>query len=175
MPLVILIALLFSGQPLQTESNVSDLDKKYLSQVTTLDQTVKTLYSVISGEKGEARNWELFHYLFQDGARLIPTGMSKSGVYKLKYTTPESYEKNSGKWLVEHGFFEQEIHRKVQQFGNIAHVFSTYECFHAKTDKEPFMRGINSIQLIHDGTRWWVVNIYWAQESEQNPIPRKFR
>ena len=63
---------------------------------------------------------------------------------------------------------------KTDILGNIAQVFSTYESFKSEADENPFMRGINSIQLINDGKRWWVVNIYWAQESEANPIPEKY-
>ena len=156
----------------QTDS--IDLDKKYLKKVESLDAIIKTLYGVISGEKGEERNWELFQYLYKDGAKMIPSGEAKSGVYKMRYTTAEEYIESSGKWLFDNGFYEEEIHREVQQFGNIAHIFSTYQCFHSKKDKQPFMRGINSIQLIYDNTRWWVVNIYWAQENEKNPIPKEF-
>lgn len=157
-----------------SQSDSVNLDIKYHDKVNTLDHIVTTLYAVISGEKGEARNWELFHYLNTDGTQMIPTGEAKSGAYRLRYIKPEDYVKNSGKWLIENGFFEQEIHREVHQFGNIAQVFSTYECYHSKTDKKPFMRGINSIQLLYDNQRWWVVNIFWAQESEQNPIPKAY-
>ncbi len=154
--------------------SINQLDQKYLNKVNSLDKMITTLYTVISGEKGEVRNWELFHYLYKDGAQMIPTGQSQSGDYQLRYIKPEDYVQSSGKWLMENGFYESEIHRDVQQFGHIAHVFSTYECFHSKADKTPFMRGINSIQLMNDGKRWWVVNIYWAQESENNPIPKQF-
>lgn len=150
------------------------LDEKYHKKVKSIDKIVSTLYDVISGEKGEERNWELFRYLYKDGADMIPSGLSKSGEYRLRYSDPEDYIKTSGPWLLENGFYEEEIHREVHQFGNIAHVFSTYQCFHSKKDKEPFMRGINSIQLIYDNSRWWVVNIFWAQESEENPIPEEF-
>ena len=158
-----------------TTISFSQLDStKYLSKVESVDAIIETLYGVISGDKGEERDWELFRYLYQDGAQMIPSGMAKDSTYHLRYSDPEDYIENSGKWLLENGFHEEEIHRSVQQFGNIAQVFSTYHCFHTKKDKEPFMRGINSIQLIFDGTRWWVVNIYWAQESESNPIPTEF-
>ncbi len=145
--------------------------EKYLDKVQTLDSTIETLYSVISGEKGEERNWELFKYLFKPDAKLIPSGKSKEGTYGVRYMTPEDYITASGKWLVENGFFEAEISRSTNTFGNITQVFSTYETFHSKKDTVPFMRGINSIQLLNDGNRWWVVNIYWAQESKENPIP----
>jgi len=146
----------------------------YSAKVKTLDSTLETLYAVISGEKGEARNWELFKYLFKPNAMLIPTGKNKEGKYDLRYMSPDDYIKSSGNWLVENGFFEKEIDRKVDSFGNITQVFSTYESFRSEKDEIPFMRGINSIQLLFDGERWWVINIYWAQESEENPIPQKY-
>jgi hypothetical protein len=148
--------------------------KDYSAKVATLDSTLETLYGVISGEKGEARDWELFKYLFKPEAKLIPSGKDQQGVYQVRYMTPEDYIKTSGKWLVDNGFFEKEINRKTHTFGNITQVFSTYEAFKSESDKKPFMRGINSIQLLNDGKRWWVINIYWVQESEENPIPEKY-
>lgn len=147
---------------------------EYLKKVQTVDAIMGTLYDVISGDKGKERDWDLFRYLFKDGAKLIPSGQAKDGSYKLRYDTPEDYISKSGKWLEENGFHEREIYRELQQFGNIAHVMSTYKCFHTKDDKEPFMRGINSIQLMYDNERWWIVNIYWAQETPDNPIPENF-
>ena len=146
----------------------------YLEKVKTLDSTVETLYEVISGDKGEERDWELFNFLFHKEAKLIPSGKNKQGVFMVRYLTPIEYIENSGTWLIENGFHEKEIFKKVERFGNIAHVFSTYESFHSKEDNEPFMRGINSIQLLNDGERWWIINIYWSQESKENPIPPKY-
>ncbi|WP_299117288.1 hypothetical protein [uncultured Winogradskyella sp.] len=148
--------------------------KDYSKQVATLDSTLETLYSVISGDAGVERNWELFRYLFHENAKLIPTGKTKEGKHIARYMTPDDYIKSSGKWLYENGFHEVEINRKTQTFGNITQVFSTYESFKNKDDKEPFMRGINSIQLMNDGKRWWVINIYWMQESKDNPIPKEY-
>jgi len=142
--------------------------------VSTLDSTIQSLYSVISGEKGKKRNWKHFKFLFKPEAKLIPTAIDKAGTYQLRYMTPDEYIKSSGKWLVEHGFFEKERHREVYTFGNIAHVFSSYEAFHSASDTQPFMRGINSIQLLNDGKRWWIVNVYWAQETDAHPIPKKY-
>jgi len=154
--------------------SVQAQNDKYLGHVTTIDTTIKTLYDVISGAKGEERDWELMKYLFHPDAKLIPTGMTKDTIYRAKYMTVEDYITNSSKFLVENGFFEFEINREVQQFGHIAHVFSTYECFKTLDDKKAFMRGMNSIQLIYDNNRWWIINIYWAQESPFNRIPREY-
>jgi len=148
--------------------------KDYSKQVATLDSTIETLYSVISGDKGVEREWDLFKHLFHKDAKLIPTGKAEDGKLTARYITPEGYIKSSGKWLFENGFHEVELNRTVQSFGSITQVFSTYESFRSKSDTEPFMRGINSIQLMNDGERWWVINIYWMQESEEHPIPEKY-
>jgi hypothetical protein len=146
----------------------------YLPKVKTLDSTLETLYSVISGEKGEARDWPLMRYLFHPDAKLIPSGKNQEGIIGARYLTVNDYIESSGNWLVENGFFEKEIHRVVNNFGNITQVFSTYESFRSEADDTPFMRGINSIQLLNDGNRWWIINIYWTQESTENPIPQEY-
>jgi hypothetical protein len=146
----------------------------YIGKVKTLDSTIKTLYGVISGEKGEERNWELFNYLFAPEAKLVPSWKGEDGKIYHKYITPAEYQETSGKWLVENGFYEIEISRKVDTFGSVIQVFSTYESFHSKNETEPFMRGINSIQLLNDGERYWVMNIYWRQEADDNPIPEQY-
>lgn len=157
-----------------TTSNAQAPNEKYITKVKTLDSTLKTLYGVISGEKGEARNWELFKYLFRPEAKLIPSGKNKEGLSGTRYLSPDGYIKASGQWLLDNGFFEKEIYRVVDTFGSIVHVFSTYESFKSAEDTKPFMRGINSIQLLNDGERWWIVNIYWTQETAKNPIPKKY-
>jgi hypothetical protein len=166
----ILFALLIS-----VSLNTSAQSDKYASKVKTLGSTIKTLYAVISGEKGEARDWELFNYLFTPEAKLIPTGTNKKGVHVARYMTPKDYQNTSGKWLVENGFFEKEVARSVHKFGNIAQVFTTYEAFNHLDKTKPFMTGINSVQMLFDNNRWWIVNIYWQQASKQNPIPDAFK
>lgn len=153
------------------EAKVFKIDS---SKVRTLHRTVKAFYEVISAEKKEERNWKLFKFLFYPNAKLIPSGYDEDGNYKAKYLSPDEYIKNSNKWLKINGFIEREIHRNVNTFGNIAQVFTTYQCFHSEKDKKPFMRGINSIQLINDGKRWWIMNVYWAQETEKHKIPKAY-
>ncbi|MGA1227676.1 MAG: hypothetical protein ACO3VF_10705 [Tamlana sp.] len=176
---ILLICFLSVTIEAQTEQK-TDLEKEAVefkvdsTSVLTLDSTIKTLYGVISGEKGVERNWKQFKYLFKPEAKLIPSGKNKEGVYVVRYLSPSDYIKNSGKWLVENGFFEKEIHRETNTFGNITQVFSTYESFKSESDEAPFMRGINSIQLLYDGKRWWIVNIYWTQETKENPIPKTY-
>lgn len=147
---------------------------KYLDKVQTLDSTIETLYAVISGEAGEKRNWELFKYLFTEDARLIPSGPNEEGKIGYRVMSPDQYIETSGAWLEENGFFEKEIYRVTESFGSLTHIFSTYESYRSESDKKPFTRGINSIQLMKDQDRWWIVNIYWTGERADNPIPEKY-
>ena len=163
---ILILSFIVTGSQAQNED--------YLSKVQTLDSTIETLYSVISGEAGEKRNWDLFKFLFVEDAQLLPSGKNKEGKIGYRAMTPEGYIETAGSWLEENGFFEKEIYRVEESYGSVTHIFSTYESYRSESDEEPFVRGINSIQLMNDGERWWVVNIYWLGETEDNPIPKKY-
>ena len=143
------------------------------ADVESIDAIILSVYDVISGPAGEKRDWDRMRSLFIDGARMIPTGRRQNGKGGHRVMSVEDYITGSGSWLEENGFFETEVSRKTDQFGNIAQVFTTYES-RRTPEAEPFMRGINSFQLWHDGDRWWVVSIFWENESAENPIPDKY-
>lgn len=146
----------------------------YREDVASVDQIIASLYAVISGEKGEVRNWDRFRNLFVAEARLIPTNKNPEGVTSYRILTPADYIASAGQRLEKLGFHEVEINRQVAQYGSMVHVWSTYESYHSKTETKPFARGINSIQLMHDGTRWWILQIYWLGETPENPLPPAF-
>jgi hypothetical protein len=141
------------------------------ADVATMDSIIGAVYDVISGPAKATRNWDRFRSLFVPGARLIPTGRRPTGEVLSRVLTPEDYIQRSGPILEQNGFFEREISKRVEKFGNIAHVFSTYESRHAKEEEKPFARGINSFQLMNDGKRWWIVTIFWQAEDDKNPLP----
>jgi hypothetical protein len=142
--------------------------------VASPDAIVAALYDVISGPAGQKRNWDRFRSLFVPGARLVPTGMGPEKKARIRVITPVEYASMSGPRLEESGFFEREIARTSESFGNVTHVFSTYDSKRAAGDEKPFARGINSIQLFNDGTRWWVVTVFWDSERSDNPIPSQY-
>jgi len=153
------------------------------SDVSSIDAIVTAAYDSISGPAGEKRNWDRERSLYYPGARLIPTAkpvtsdewqVTSENKIAPQILDIEGFIARVEPFFKENGFYEKEIARRTEQFGQIAHVWSTYESRHNADDPEPFMRGINSIQLFHDGSRWWIVTIYWQQESLVDPIPAKY-
>jgi hypothetical protein len=142
------------------------------ADVASRDAIVAALYDSISGPAGD-RDWDRFRSLFIPEAQLIATFKKKDGTPGHKAMTVQGYVDSAGKYFKEHGFYEHEISRKVETFGSITHIFSTYESRETKEGK-PFERGINSIQLYNDGSRWWVVDVYWTGETPENPIPEQY-
>lgn len=143
--------------------------------VESIEAIMGAVYDVISGPAGEKRGWDRFRSLFVADAKLIPVSPKQEGEgFGYRTLSPEDYISMAGPQLEKSGFFEKEVHRVVEQFGPIAHAFSTYESRRSPDDAEPFARGINSFQLMHDGKRWWVVNIYWTGERPELPIPAKY-
>lgn len=143
------------------------------ADVATMDAIVAALYDVISGPPGK-RDWDRFRSLFYPGARLIPTGIRQSGEVGSRVLSAEDYVQRSSPQMEKNGFFEREISRRTEKFANIAHLFSTYESRRAKEDEKPFARGINSIQMMNDGKRWWILSIFWQAEDPKNPLPAEY-
>ena len=146
--------------------------KDYSKDVVSIDATISTLYDVISGDPGAPRDWDRFRNLFKPEARLIPTRKNPQNELIIQALTPEDYVKLFSS-RISTGFFEKELHRTTEQYGTIAHVFSTYETKEVK-EGPVTNRGINSIQLFFDGKRYYVVNIFWCAESMGFALPDKY-
>jgi len=157
----------------RAQEGPSPVPDAYRDDVAALDAILHALYEVISGPVGEVRDWDRFRALFIPGARLIPTGRNAAGAVVHQVITPDEYARNAGPNLEAIGFREHEIARSTQAFGNIVHVFSTYEGFRGD-ETEPFLRGINSIQLLDDGERWWIVTVFWSPETTEHQLPSEY-
>ena len=147
------------------------------ADVESIDAIVAAAYDVISGPAGRTRDWDRERSLFISGARLIPTAVEagRNDVDLAPQTlNVEDYIARVEPLFAKNGFYEKEVARRVEQFGQIAHVWSTYESRHDPSEPAPFMRGINSIQLFDDGNRWWILSIYWQHESAEHPLPKKY-
>ena len=158
----------------QTPPAPPPVDTAAPADVASPEAIVTALYDVISGDAGVERDWDRFRSLFHPTARLMPSGVNREGVGVARSITPEEYIERSGPMLMRDGFHEREIARRSERFGHMVHVWSTYDTVRSLSDPAPFMRGINSIQLFHDGSRWWVLSIYWLAESPTTPIPPEY-
>ena len=146
------------------------------ADVESIDAIIATAYDVISGPGDKKRDWNRERSLFFPGARVIPTASvpGRNDVdLEPQMLDVEGYIARVEP-LLQNGFYEKEIARRTEQFGRIAHVWSTYESRHDPNDPEPFMRGINSFQLFNDGKRWWILSICWQHESAEHAIPGKY-
>lgn len=140
--------------------------------VASIDAIIKALYEVISGPVGQARDWNRLRSLFVPDAKMMPVGVRADGGAGMRLLRVNDYVALSGPMLVERGFRETELARRTEQFGHIAHVFSTYEG-KVEGGAAP-MRGINSIQLMHDGQRWWIVSLMWEAENPKLALPAQY-
>ncbi|MCG2792571.1 MAG: hypothetical protein L6262_03360 [Weeksellaceae bacterium] len=165
----ILLGLCFSN--IYGQSTTKSNDVSYES----LDSIITNLYASISGKKTKERDFGYAKSFFYKDARLIIYTKNEKGEYKALFVTPEEYFAKVSEYFKSHDFFEREISRKVDTFGPITQVFSTYESSESEDKKvKPFARGINSIQLLNDGKRWWIINLYWTSETAENPIPKEY-
>jgi hypothetical protein len=144
------------------------------ADVASVESIVAALYDVISGPPGKKRDWARMKSLFHEGARLVPTGARPNGGFGSRVLDVDGYIERSSPFFEKEGFYEREFAHRVESFGQIAHVFSSYESRH-EPSAEPFARGINSIQLVNDGKRWWILTILWEGESDALKIPPEYR
>jgi hypothetical protein len=151
------------------------------SDVDSVDHILAALYDVISGPAHQPRDWNRMRSLFVPDARLIPTRIvpgtpdpKTSPATDVVFLTIDDYIARSAPRMEAEGFVEHGVHNEIAQFGNIVSVFSTYESRHSAGDAAPFARGINSIQMLKDGGRYWLVDVYWDSERPGTPIPVKY-
>jgi hypothetical protein len=141
--------------------------------VDTIEHILAAVYDVISGPAGASRDWDRFLSLYYSGARLIPSRRDDKGKVTARVLSPEEYVTRGKDAFASQGFFENSVANRIEVWDHMAHVWSTYESRHAKGEK-PFARGINSFQLFNDGTRWWILTIYWEGEDKDHPLPEKY-
>jgi hypothetical protein len=140
--------------------------------VSSIDGMIKAWYEVISGPAGQPRDWARDRTLYIADVRFVQVDRDERGHPQPRILDHQQYVDRADP-AMRKGFFEKEIHRATRRFGPIAHVWSTYET--RRTPDGPVVaRGINSIELFWDGTRWWIANAIWSDEADASPIPPEF-
>lgn len=140
------------------------------SDVASVDGIMKAIYASISGPAGN-RSLDRFRSLMLPAARLTDSIIDEHGKLAVEQWSVDQFIAEAQPIFAKDPFYEQGLVNRVQRFGNIAQVFSSYA---SRSDPkgEPFQRGINSMQLMFDGKRWWVVSILWDTERPGNALPK---
>lgn len=175
-----------SQPPAPGESRTTTAAAPKPADVSSVDNIIAALYDTISGPAGKPRDWDRFRSLFMPGARLMPTSpvrpagtppeapLTGNEMYATHVFDAQDYVDRASKFFATEGFYEREVARRTEAYGHIVHAWSTYESRHKADDPKPFARGVNSILLMNDGQRWWVVSILWEAETPRTPLPEKY-
>jgi hypothetical protein len=146
---------------------------------SSVDAIISALYGSVSHGPEYEPNWTRMRNLFLPTGRFIPPKRPNSEtVTVLDFDGFRSLFRKGTEAAKQRGdstaFFEVEVARTLDCFGNVCQAFSTYESRHAPADANPFASGINSIQLLHDGRRWWIASVAWDTLRPDNPIPAAY-
>ena len=136
-----------------------------------ISAAVDEMYAMISGPRGP-RDWSRQAHCFHPDARQIRTFLDADGRPAMTAMGLDDYARDTTPFFMTHDFFEVEIGRRIDLFGNIAHAWSAYEARNALDDAAPERRGINSIQLFRDPERGWrIMAMIWDNERDGVALP----
>ena len=137
---------------------------------TDIGAVVDAMYAMISGPQGP-RDWPLQAEIFHPDARQMRTWVGEDRRPNIKIMDLAAYQADVEPFFAAHDFYEVEIARRVDVFGNMAQVWSAYEARHAPDDAVPERRGINSIQLYKGEEGWKIIHMIWDNERDGVPLP----
>lgn len=138
--------------------------------VASIDAIIAAFYDVITGPAGQPREWARDRSLYIPGVRFVSTGYDREDRRTVEVMDHQQFVDGTDAGFVAQGFYETEIHRVTHRLNDIAHVFSTYEM--RRTPDGPLLgRGVNSLELFWDGTRWWIAAAVWIDEAPDHPLP----
>lgn len=142
------------------------------ADVGSVHDIVATYYEAISAPRSKEPDWQRLRSLFMPGARIMTTADLQGGATRLLLLSLGDFI-NGRDTLTATGYRANEIKRVEERFGAIAQVFSTYESY-KEGDANPYARGMNGMQLFHDGTRWWIVSVTSDLERPGVTLPMEY-
>ena len=134
--------------------------------VESIDAIITALYETISGPAGP-RDWDRLRSLFVPAGRMVPARPLEDHGSATEYLDLESFITSRSSYFDKNPLYEIETDQRVERFGSIAQVWSTYDGYHT-LEEAPFFRGANSLQLLHDGDRWWIVSVLCCNQFESS-------
>ena len=135
-----------------------------MSEEEQIGAVIDEMYAMISGPAGP-RDWSRQRNSFLPEARQVRTWVDERGRPECKMMGLDEYARNTSAFFAENAFYEIETARRIDVFGNMAHVWSNYEARTSLDDAKPERRGINSIQLFrHPDEGWKIISMIWDNE-----------
>jgi len=125
---------------------------------------IDEMYAMISGPAGP-RDWSRQANCFLPEARQVRTWVDDEGRPQMLAMGLDDYQANTTPFFMANDFHEVETSRRIDLFGNIAHVWSGYEARTSPDAADVERRGINSIQLFrHADLGWRIISMIWDNE-----------
>jgi hypothetical protein len=145
----------------------------------SVDSILAALYESVSHGPDAEANWDRLRAITLPVGMFIPPKKANEDIFTVLDVDAFQERVRKGAAAMKAkgestGFNEREVARHTDCFGNVCQIFSTYEGRRAASDEKPFVRGINSIQLVKDGRRWWIASVVWDTERADNPIPAEY-
>ena len=135
-----------------------------MSEEEQIGAVIDEMYAMISGPAGP-RDWSRQRNSFLPQARQVRTWVDEQGTAQFKMMGLEEYARDTSAFFAENAFYEIETARRIDVFGNMAHVWSNYEARTSPNDNSVERRGINSIQLFrHPDEGWKIISMIWDNE-----------
>jgi len=167
------VATVLASAPLSLAQSQSGWPAANPADVASVDAVVKASYEAISQPGGRPAQYDRFQSLAhptasansirqQDGRSVFVPG------------TVVQYLEGHRRRMAGVSVLEKEIHRIREDFGSVAHVWSTFEAVSTRNGQTTTRRGVNSLQLAFDGTRWWIVASLWDFETPDHPLPQRY-
>ena len=137
-----------------------------MSDDEEIGTVIDEMYAMISGPAGP-RDWSRQANCFLPEARQVRTWVDEQGRPVMKGMSLDEYAANTQPFFDANDFFEVETSRRIDRFGNMAHVWSGYEARRTPDEDPPERRGINSIQLFrHPELGWRIIHMIWDNERD---------
>ena len=138
-----------------------------MSDEAAIGAVIDEMYAMISGPAGP-RDWSRQANCFVPDAHQVRTWVDDDGRPQRMVMSLDEYAANTSPFFAATPFYEVETSRRIDLFGNIAHVWSAYEARTSPDHADVERRGINSIQLFRDPELGWrIIHMIW--DNERNP------
>ena len=122
----------------------------YADDTSSIDGIVNAYYEVVSGPEGFIYDADRDANIHADGAlitKAFPDGrFQRHDLSAEQAMISVPYDQ---------AFFESEVNRRIERYGNIAHVWSEFE-MRTSPEADPYSGGFNSISLYFKDDRWWI-------------------